>query len=99
MVSSSQPPLLGFYDISSVPGAVQITAISDDSVTTIPAGTITVGNSLFPAGAKSVSNNGVISGIANVGITFSNSSIPTAPAVPLGITSGAGILMPFWDDL
>jgi len=98
-ITSSQPPILGFYDISTVPGAVQITPLSDDLVTTIPAGTITVGNSLFPAGAKSVSNNGVISGIASAGITFSNSAIPTAPAVPSGITSGAGILMPFWDDL
>jgi hypothetical protein len=84
-----------FVDLSTS-GGTAIQNVFDDSTHTI---TTTVGNAFFPAGAITISNNGCVSGIGNAGIGYTNQDIPAAPGNPPNVAAGAGVLMPFWDDL
>ena len=84
-----------FVDISTT-GGTAITGVGDDTAHTI---VTTVGNQFFGAGSITVGNNGAATSVAAGAVAFTNATIPAAPANPTGITAGAGILMPFWDDL
>jgi hypothetical protein len=84
-----------FVDITTT-GGIAITGVGDDTVHGI---TTTVGNAFFPAGPISISNNGAVTGMASGTVGFTNADIPAAPTNPTGISAGAGVLMPFWDDL
>ena len=84
-----------FVDISTT-GGIAIVGVLDDSVHAV---TTTLGNAFFPAGPITISNNGAATGMLNGTVAFTNTDIPAAPANPAGISAGAGVLMPFWDDL
>jgi hypothetical protein len=84
-----------FVDLSTS-GGTALQNVFDDSTFTI---NTTVGNAFFPAGAITISNNGCVTGSGNASIGYTNSDIPGAPSNPGNVTPGAGILMPFWDDL
>lgn len=74
-----------FVDISSTGTPLNLT---DDSEATI---NTTVGNTLMPAGAVTVGNNGGIMSGSGVDLPVSNTGLPTS------IFSAA--LLPFWDDI
>ena len=82
-VRSNNPSL--FIDISNSGNPLNL---SDDAQATI---TTTVGNSVFPAGSVTISNNGGIVAAANTGLSPLNQSLPVA-------ITGA-ILVPLWDDI
>ncbi|MCA9188594.1 MAG: pre-peptidase C-terminal domain-containing protein, partial [Planctomycetales bacterium] len=63
-------------------------ALEDDGEVTI---TTTVGNSLFPAGAITVGNNGGILVGSNTGLPSINSPLPTIAFLRA--------LLPYWDDI
>jgi hypothetical protein len=84
-----------FIDLSTS-GGTAITGVTDDSTHAI---ITTVANGFFSAGTVTVGNNGACTSMAAGAVPFTNNTIPAAPANPAGIGTGAGILMPFWDDL
>jgi hypothetical protein len=84
-----------FVDISTT-GGTAILGVGDDSLHGV---TTTLGNAFFPAGPITISNNGAVTGMASGSVLFTNGDIPAAPANPTGISAGAGVLMPCWDDL
>ncbi|MEM7312485.1 MAG: S8 family serine peptidase [Planctomycetota bacterium] len=85
---------VGFSQFSDPSAFVDISAtgiglgLSDDGEATV---TTTVGNEAFPAGTITIGNNGMIASGADVGIDFSNGSVPN--------DDFDFALMPFWDDI